>query len=246
MRNTPKDCIQSVLGKIIDFVPERKNGTAHPKHTDMIYECDYGYAKGYIGGDGEPQDVYALNNASDKLEIIAVIERLDDNETKWVGVEPGTVMYEPYIKEQTQFCEKYFKSVYHCLYEKTCGSVVFTRENGVKKYLLIKNDSGHIGFPKGHIEYGENESQTAEREVFEETGITIKINPETRQEYTYTTLNKTIKNCVYFCNEFKTDNIKIQQEEISQSWLVPFDEAMLLLNFPQDRAVLEKADRMYD
>lgn len=52
--------------------------------------------------------------------------------------------------------------------EKTCGSVMFTRENGIKKYLLIKNDSGHIGFPKGHVEYGESEAETAEREVFEE------------------------------------------------------------------------------
>ena len=72
MRNTPKDCIQSVLGKMIDFVPERKKGTTHPEHPDMIYECDYGYAKGYIGGDGEPQDVYALNNVSGKLEIIEI------------------------------------------------------------------------------------------------------------------------------------------------------------------------------
>ena len=34
--------------------------------------------------------------------------------------------------------------------------------------FLIKNNSGHIGFPKGHIEYGENERETALAEVFEE------------------------------------------------------------------------------
>lgn len=70
---------------------------------------------------------------------------------------------------------------------------VFTRQRR-KKYLLIKNDSGHIGFPKGHIEVGETERQTARREVFEETGIDIEINEETRQEYTYKTLNGSIKN----------------------------------------------------
>lgn len=246
MVNTQKSSYKSVLGKIIEFVPERLNGTAHPEYPDMIYECDYGYVSEITGGDGEPQDVYALESGINSLQIIAVIERLDDNETKWVGAAPGTVMYEPYIKKRTEFCEKYFNSIYHCLYEKTCGSVLFTHEDGVKKYLLIKNDSGHIGFPKGHIEYGENECQTAEREVFEETGITVTINPETRQEYTYTTFDQTIKNCVYFCNEFKTEKIIIQQEEISQSWLVPFDEAMTLLNFPQDKVVLEKADRFYD
>lgn len=237
---------QKVLGKIIDFVPERAKSSVQSDYPDTIHEISYGYAKGFTCGDGEPQDVYALDSDCDKLEIIAVIERIDDNETKWVGAAPGTVMYEPYIKEQTQFCEKYYKSVYHCLYEKTCGSVLFTRDNGVKKYLLIKNDSGHIGFPKGHIEYGENEAQTAEREVFEETGITVRIDEGTRQEYTYKNGAGVIKNCVYFCNEYKNESINIQQEEISEYWLVPFGEAMTLLNYPQDRIILEKADRLYD
>lgn len=132
------------------------------------------------------------------------------------------------------------------IYEKTCGSVIFRRENGIKKYLLIKNDSGHIGFPKGHVEPNETESQTAEREVYEETGIEVIIDPETRQEYTYKTDNDTIKNCVYFCNEFASSEIRIQREEISQYWLVPFNEAMELLNYPQDKIVLERADKMYD
>lgn len=130
--------------------------------------------------------------------------------------------------------------------EKTCGSVVFTRENGIKKYLLIKNDSGHIGFPKGHTEYGETEAETAEREVFEETGLKIKISPDTRQEYTYKNKDSIVKNCVYFCNEFVNQTIELQQEEISQCWLVDYNEAMTLLNYPQDKIILEKADKMYD
>lgn len=130
--------------------------------------------------------------------------------------------------------------------EKTCGSVVFTRENGIKKYLLIKNDSGHIGFPKGHVEYGETEAETAEREVFEETGLKIKVYTDTRQEYTYKNKDAIVKNCVYFCNEFENQTIKLQHEEISQSWLVDYDKAMMLLNYPQDKIILEKADKMYD
>lgn len=248
MKNVKKGDFKPFLGQCIQFIPERYKGTAHPKFPDTIYESDYGYAKGFIADDGQVQYVYApfWDGKSNELEITAVIERFDDTEDKWVGVVPGTVMYEPYIREQIDFCEKYFNTKYHCLYEKTCGSVLFIREAGVKKYLIIKNDSGHIGFPKGHIEYGETEAQTAEREVFEETGISVKIDIDTRAEYTYKTLKETIKNCVYFCNEFKTHEIKIQKEEISQSWLVSFDEAMKLLNFSQDRVILEKADRMYD
>lgn len=138
------------------------------------------------------------------------------------------------------------KSEFQGFDEKTCGSVVFTRENGIKKYLLIKNNSGHIGFPKGHVEYGETEVKTAEREVFEETGLKIKINTDTRQEYTYKNKDSIVKNCVYFCNEFERQNIKIQPEEISQYWLADYHEAMRLLNYPQDKIILERADKMYD
>lgn len=192
--------------------------------------------------------VYALDfdGKFNELEIIAVIERLNDVKDIWVGVSHDKILYEPYIRDRIGFYEKNYKTEYHFLYEKTCGSVLFLRDNGVKKYLLIKNDSGHIGFPKGHIEVGETERQTARREVFEETGIDIEINEETRQEYTYKTLNGSIKKCIYFCNEFDMQEIKIQQEEISESWLLPYEEAMKLLNFKEDRRILEKADGMYD
>lgn len=47
------------------------------------------------------------------------------------------------------------------------------------RFLLIKNRrSAHWGFPKGHVEQGENDHQTAYREVLEETGIRINIQPD--------------------------------------------------------------------
>ena len=59
-------------------------------------------------------------------------------------------------------------------WEKSCGAVVFTRENGQVKYLLVANLEGIYGFPKGHVEAGETEVETALREVREETGLTIE------------------------------------------------------------------------
>lgn len=132
-------------------------------------------------------------------------------------------------------------------HEKTCGSIVFLREDGIKKYLIVKNaDSGHIGFPKGHTEPGETEEQTAEREVFEETGIRIKPDKRTRQSYSYLTENGNEKECVYFCNEFFDKNITIQKEEISESWLLSMEDALKILNYPQDIEILKKAGDFYD
>ena len=56
--------------------------------------------------------------------------------------------------------------------EKSCGVVLF---NETKVLLLQHPDGtkvGHWDFPKGHVEIGESELQTAVRELAEETGIT--------------------------------------------------------------------------
>lgn len=128
-------------------------------------------------------------------------------------------------------------------FEKTCGAVMFTEKDDMRKYLLIKNESGHIGFPKGHIEYGETELETAKREVFEETGLNFMQFGDFREEYTYTTRENSIKTGVFFIGHYKYRKPDIQQEEILDNWLLPYEEAMKLLNFPEDRALLEKADK---
>ena len=59
--------------------------------------------------------------------------------------------------------------------EKSCGALVYRiTQNGQKELLFIKHRHGtHWSFPKGHMEEGENEVQTALREVKEETGLDI-------------------------------------------------------------------------
>ena len=57
--------------------------------------------------------------------------------------------------------------------DKSCGVVLFNSG----KVLLLRHSStssrggGHWDFPKGHIDEGESEIQTALRELEEETGI---------------------------------------------------------------------------
>ena len=62
-------------------------------------------------------------------------------------------------------------------HEKSCGAIVFRRFHGNIQILLIKHiNSGHWSFPKGHIENNETETETAVREIKEETGILIAVN----------------------------------------------------------------------
>ena len=44
-------------------------------------------------------------------------------------------------------------------YEKSCGAVIFEGD----KVLVIQQVKGHWGFPKGHVEDGETEVETAIR-----------------------------------------------------------------------------------
>ena len=127
-------------------------------------------------------------------------------------------------------------------FEKTGGAVMYTEKDGERRYLLIKNESGHIGFPKGHIDYGETETDTAKREVFEETGLTLVPLGDFRHEYTYLTREKTVKTGVFFIGHYDYREPEIQEDEILDDWLLTFGEAIEKLNFPEDRELLTKAE----
>ena len=54
-------------------------------------------------------------------------------------------------------------------HEKSCGAIVYRKSHGNTEILLIKHiNSGHWSFPKGHMENGETEIETAIREIKEE------------------------------------------------------------------------------
>ena len=103
----------TIIGKQVRVTVDRKLGSVHPKHPDIVYGVNYGFIDGIIGGDGEEQDAYILG-IDTPIEyfdgvVIAVIERLDDNETKWI-VSPDNVDFsDQEIIKLVNFQEKFFK-----------------------------------------------------------------------------------------------------------------------------------------
>ena len=66
-------------------------------------------------------------------------------------------------------------------HEKSCGAIVYRKSHGNTEILLIKHiNSGHWSFPKGHMENGETEIETAIREIKEETSVNVMIDPTFR------------------------------------------------------------------
>ena len=90
------------------------------------------------------------------------------------------------IAQAVQFQEQYFDSYIICLKRKSCGVLPWRIQNGEKEYLLVfETFSQCWSLPKGHMEAGETEVETALRELFEETGMTgeLDITKRTVLEY---------------------------------------------------------------
>ena len=129
-------------------------------------------------------------------------------------------------------------------WEKSCGAVVFTTENGQIRYLLAQSLEGVYGFPKGHTEPGETETETALREVAEETNIRVSLLDGFRavSEYPLPRKPGTTKQVVYFLGEYHGQTVIPQQEELRSACLVSYEEAMKLLRFEDSRRILTDAN----
>ena len=105
----------SYLGKTVQVIMDRPLGSNHPKHG-FKYEVNYGYIPDTKAQDGEEIDAYVLGvdtpleNFSGKC--VAVIHRLNDDDDKLVVVtEDMDDISDEKIRKQTNFQEKFFKSV---------------------------------------------------------------------------------------------------------------------------------------
>ena len=130
------------------------------------------------------------------------------------------------------------------IYEKSCGAVVFTRINNKIKYLLIRNLTGIYGFPKGHVEQGETEEETALREVFEEVGLAVKLLPgfKSEDEHPIPQKENTIKQIVYFLGEYCNQEFTYQKEELTDALLLDYETAMTLFRFESSKRILTEAN----
>ena len=107
--------------------------------------------------------------------------------------------------------------------------------------LLVQHQAGHWAFPKGHTEIGEDPKQTAERELFEETGLQVKryldeqIHCET---YFFKHQSLLIKKEVNYFSALVEGQIKIQEAEIRDWKWLSLPAALHLLNFRESKKIL--------
>ena len=119
-------------------------------------------------------------------------------------------------------------------YEKSCGAIVI--EDG--KVLLVKHNAGHWDFPKGHVEEGETEFETAIREVKEETNIDIKIEKENRYISEYSPKEDVMKTVIYFLGEKIGGEDKPQIEEVSDVEWVDVNKAVERITHQRSKEIM--------
>ena len=112
--------------------------------------------------------------------------------------------------------------------EKSCGTIIIDSN---KRVLLVKQKLGWVGFPKGHMEQGETEIETARRETKEETNLDVIVDEKKRYTISYITSTQIDKEVVYFRAKPISYSLLPQEAEIAEIMWVDINEAKQYLSF---------------
>ena len=133
--------------------------------------------------------------------------------------------------------------------EKSCGIILF---NGDKVLILQHRDTdngeGHWDFPKGHVEKGESETQTALRELTEETGIkNLKLFSGFSHNIFYNLIKdekEISKEVTFFIGVTNETNVILSEEHQDYAWLT-YDSAIERLTYNNAKESLAISHEFY-
>jgi 8-oxo-dGTP pyrophosphatase MutT (NUDIX family) len=137
--------------------------------------------------------------------------------------------------------------------ETSAGGVVFRVGAGpdgtpVPLFLLIRDSYRNWGFPKGHLEAGEEPPAAAVREVSEETGladVALRGEIETIDWYFRFRGRLIHKVCYFYLMETGCEQTEPQRAEgITACRWAPIDDALRMISYANARRVLQRAHEM--
>lgn len=125
---------------------------------------------------------------------------------------------------------------------------IYKNKQGDYEVLLVQIKAGTRWFPKGQVERGETPKQTAQRELFEETGLSVveRYTEKVFDEFYICTREhqKIDKHVGYFLGRVATKKIALQNKELDAFARVSFQYAQEKLSFPEIKEVVAKAQKI--
>jgi len=235
---------QSLLGKLVRV--QVTHGLGSPCSQGAVYGANFGALAAPALEDAErPDGVFILGPRHPVRlfdgRVIALLHC--DDGRRYAVVAPRKNRYiVGQIRRALRFALDPEDYRIHCLYERSCGAVVFHRADGVLRFLLIRNRRSTCwGFPKGHVENYETAEQTARREVREETGLRIRLLPGFSCQSEYVISGVIEKSVTIFLAEAPDRRITVQESEIEDYLWVDYHKAMRMLKFENDRNTMRRA-----
>lgn len=124
--------------------------------------------------------------------------------------------------------------------EKSCGCIILNNKNQI---LLILQNAGHWGLPKGHVEEGETEEQTAIREVKEETNVDVIVDTNLRYRMVYNPKEDVEKEVIYFIAKNTSNDCKPQLEGVQEMKWLDIDNAINTITYENSKDLLKKVKK---
>ena len=133
--------------------------------------------------------------------------------------------------------------------EHSFGIIPLRQNQGVWEVFLVQHQKGHWACPKGHPEKNETGLETAKRELFEETGLSV-----TRlisqipivEQYQFTKEGVVVdKTCTYYIAEVSGKE-KLQKKEVKNGLWLTLEKAKAVVTFQEGQTVLEKVSKVID
>ena len=228
-----------MLGKTVTVAVTQPVGSIR---DGVTYPINYGYLRDGNRTESEACVIGPTEPLQSFTGTVLAQAKRPDGTVCWVVAPKRAVAYEPELRRFLQATEP-DGIVMDCRFEKSCGAVLFTEQDGQRCYLLVRNRSGFYGFPKGHIEGTENEHETARREIEEETGLRdVTFLPDFCEINSYLCRATTKKRVVLFLARFAADAEICPSFEIHDYRLLPFEEAVRCLGHRNDKEILRKAE----